>query len=129
MFKLYSGCKIVEISRDIGPVGFYQPTPPMRTEYSYEPTGQPLMINSEILFGFELSKHTYTYNEYKGGVYDEKTLTKRYVTVYLNQSETQQLYDDPEKFWEVYINGPETAVDDEKVIIKNEEEYNKRKKV
>lgn len=129
MIKLYSVCKTVKhvVKHPYCPV--YCSTP-KNTEYCYEPTGQTMVLRSgRILFGFELSKHTYEYKKHDGSMYDIKDIYKNSVTVYLDQHEVQQMYDDPEKFWEVYIEGPKTIVNDEKVIIKNEEEYNKRKKV
>ena len=128
MIRLYSGCKTVKhVFKNPYRPGYC--SMPKNTEYCYEPTGQTLLVNSEILFGFELSKHTYEYKTYEGVMCDIKDLYKESVKVYMDHSDMQQMYDDPEKFWEVYINGPKTAVNDEKVIIKNEEEYNKRKKV
>lgn len=127
MIKLYSGGKTVKhaVMRPYDP-GYY--VIPKNTEYCYEPTEQTLLVNSEILFGFELSKRTYEYKTHDGGMYDIKDIYKNSVTVYMNHSEVQQMYDDPEKFWEVYIEGDKTIVNDEEVIIKNEEEYNKKKK-
>lgn len=127
MIKLYSGCKTVKHT-DRYPYDRYH-SMPKNTEYCYEPTGQTLVLHSEILFSFELSKHTYAYRTHNGGIYDIKDLYKESVKVYMNYLDMQQLYDDPEKFWEVYINGPKTVINDEKVIIKNKEEYNKKEKV
>lgn len=128
MIKLYSGCKTVKhVFKHPYSPGYC--SMPKNTDYCYEPTGQTLVLSSEILVGFELSKHTYEYKKHDGSMYDIKDIYKNSVTVYMNHHEIQQMYDDPEKFWEVYIEGPKTTVNDEKVIIKNEEEYNKRKKV
>lgn len=125
MIKLYSGCKVVNhVVRS--PYGLHRLL--KNTDYLYEPNGQTLLLNAEILFGFDLSTHTYEYKTHNGGMYDINTKNKTSVTVYLNHTEVQQMYDDPEKFWKIYIKGPRTIVNDEEVIIKNEEEYNKREK-
>ena len=126
MIKLYSGCKVANHIVSNHPYGRMKL--PKETEYSYEPTGETIQLNSETLFGFKLMAHTYEYKTFQGIRCDIKDINKKSVIVYLNQSEIQQMYDDPMKFWEVYIEGTKTIINDEEVIIKNEEEYNKRKK-
>ena len=55
-------------------------------------------------------------------VYDEE------VMVVLNVKEIQELYDNPERFWEVYIGDIKTAKanPDDDFIIRNEEKYRKK---
>lgn len=126
MIKLYSGSKTVKHAvKNLYSPGYN--CIPKNTEYCYEPTG-PLLVNSEILFGFKLSKRTYEYKTNNGIICDIKDTYKNSVIIYMNHHEVQQMYDDPVKFWGVYVEGPKTVVNDEKVIIKDEEEYNESEK-
>lgn len=128
MIKLFSGCKKVKEEDPIKWGGAYGDR--MNIDYSYRPMIQSGTITDveQRLYCFELTKCRYKhYVQFQKHTND--VVTTRTVTVYLKTEEIQMLYDDPEKFWEVYINGPKTVVNDEKVIIKNEEEYNRREKI
>ena len=92
---------------------------PKATDYSYTPTGQHILIHHEILFGFELVSHTYKYKTHHDDETDKiiktdiQTINKKSVIVYLKDSEIQQMYDDPKKFWEDYIEGSKTVINNE----------------